>query len=90
MYVYVCINVANAGIRLMLHDLLVGIDPSNNIKVTVLAPKIIEVNWDHVVSEEVVSRYYVIYNTSAAYAIGNNHDITIYDLKVWRRILYTI
>ena len=73
MYVYVCINVANAGIRLMLHDLLVGFDPSNNIKVTVLAPKITEISWDPVVSEEVVSSYYITYNTSAGHARGNNY-----------------
>ena len=47
-----------------LADMFVGIDPPNNVKVTVLTPNIIEVSWDHVVSEE-VSGYYVTYNTSA-------------------------
>ena len=65
----------------------VGIDPPNNVKVTVLASKIIEVSWDPVVSEE-VSGYYITYNTSAAYARGNN--ITIYGHNVSKALLKSL
>ena len=62
------------GQKILSHDVYVGIDPPNNVKVTVLAPKIIEVSWDPVVSEEVTG-YYITYTTSAAYARGNNITI---------------
>ena len=60
---YVCSYINNNNINVS-SDLFVGIDPPNNVKVTLLTPNIIEVTWDPVVSEE-VSGYYITYNTSA-------------------------
>ena len=67
--------------------MFVGIDPPNNVKVTVLTPNIIEVSWDPIVSEE-VSGYYVTYNTSATYASGNN--ITIHGYNVSKALLNSL
>ena len=67
--------------------MFVGIDPPNNVKVTVLTPNTIEVSWDPILSEE-VSGYYITYNTSAAYVSGNN--ITIHGYNVSKALLNSL
>ena len=64
--------------------ILVGIDPPNNVKITVLAPKIIEVDWDPIISEEVTG-YLIIYSTLAPYARGSN--ITVYGYNISKTML---
>ena len=56
-----------------------GIDPPNNVKATVLSPKIIQVSWDPFVSTEVTS-YLITYTTTAVYTTGNN--ITVHGRNV--------
>ena len=61
-----------------------GNDPPNNVKATVLAPKIIEVSWDPFVSAEVTS-YLITYTTTAVYATGGN--VTVYGHNVSKVLL---
>ena len=61
-----------------------GIDPPNNVKATVLAPKIIEVSWDPFVSTEVTS-YIITYTTTAVYTTGNN--VTVHGHNVSKVLL---
>ena len=64
-----------------------GIDPPNNVKVTVLAPNIVEVSWDPFVSTEVTS-YLITYTTTAVYTTGGS--ITVYRHNVSKVLLTSV
>ena len=65
-------------------DLFVGVDPPNNVKSIVLAPRIIEVSWDPIISEEVTG-YFITYTTSVPHARGSN--ITVYGNNISKTTL---
>ena len=75
-YVIVCIESSSS--------LLVGVDPPNNVKATVLAAKIIEVSWDPFVSEEVTG-YLITYSTTVVYARGDS--ITVHGNNASKLVL---
>lgn len=51
-----------------------GVDPPNNVKVTVLEPRIIQVSWDPFTSQEVTG-YLITYTTTVVYTTGRNVTI---------------
>lgn len=73
----------NVELQLLL-DLFVGVDPPNNVKAIVLAPKVIEVSWDPFTSKEITG-YLIKYSTTAVYAKGSN--VTMYGHNVSKSLL---
>ena len=67
--------------------IFVGINPPNNVKVTVLTPKILKINWDPILSEDVIG-YLIIYSTLAPYARGSN--FTVYGYNISKTTLETL
>ena len=52
----------------------VGVEPPTNVRATVLAPRSVEVTWDHSPSPGIIS-YNISYTTNASYTSGGSMSV---------------